>query len=338
VALKGGSKVCFDKEAANSWPFKCLWERTSFGEEFHEEVMPRWGGFYLPEVRVRKDEFGGDIKPFLTSVVFGCASTLHLSGMLGSDEVDSITAFREAMRTKIRNLLRICHWHGHRELVIAARFMYMPVREVAALFREVLLESGDLVGVFRRVLFALPPEEVRAKVSLGFREEFHYAGNAGLTRASWREGRHLVPDGLRHLCFTAELDLAESRDLRGVEVKLREIVPRRQEHQLWRHLPCGRIVLAAFPQLCLSARQRFCGSDLHMWTKVDTNKHLQIWQAQEDGTIALEIDSDLRIGVSGNEVRDPAKLLSVANPALSSDQAMSMCRFQDEAQQSTQNR
>merc|ERR1712054_659198 len=57
-----------------------------------------------------------------------------------------------------------------------------------------------------------------------------------------------------------------------------------QEHQIWLHLPCGRLVLAAFPSLCLTVSSSSSG--VHLSTRHETN-NLQSWQAKSDGTISL---------------------------------------------------
>merc|ERR1712187_749784 len=89
-------------------------------------------------------------------------------------------------------------------------------------------------------------------------------------------------------------------NVRGTEVYMHKaVVSSSREHQQWAQLPCGRIVLASFPQLCLSAANCYDGARIHMWRKVDKkNQHLQIWQTSADGTIALACDQSLCLCIS----------------------------------------
>ena len=75
-------------------------------------------------------------------------------------------------REKILNVFRICHLHGHDELIVTSRFSDLLRREVTSIFRDVLKESTDADGAFRRVVFALPQAEIPAKISLALKQEF----------------------------------------------------------------------------------------------------------------------------------------------------------------------
>jgi len=306
VALSPGIFI-ESQDSGMSWPLAALWERTSFRQEFQDDVVPRWGGFYLPDVKVDKSEFGEEINPFSTAVVFGSPPWKP------TDEVDSAIQFRSEMRDKIKNILRICHWHGHQELVISSKFAGLPAREIASLFYELLVESGDAVGAFRRVIFALPTEEVPAKVICGFQEEFRCAERDGVPRTSWKDGKYLVPRSQpgqnlnieSELCLDVNLRDVKWNGVRGTRAHMfKAVLSSSREHQQWMQLPCGRIVLAAFPQLCLSAEKGHDGAHIHMWHKVEKNQHLQIWETLDDGIIALAHDRDLRLCISGTQPQE----------------------------------
>merc|ERR1712178_185064 len=126
-----------------------------------------------------------------------------------NNEDEDAWRFRSEMRTKITNLLRICHAHGHRELIISSRFTGSPAREVASLFRELLTKGdksgeSDVAHAFRRVIFAMPKSECTAKCFVAFDEEFgqHVGTDAvpeGLvTPVATANGRPLTSDKACH--------------------------------------------------------------------------------------------------------------------------------------------
>ena len=66
--------------------------------------------------------------------------------------------FRADMKAKVLNLLRICHKEGHVDLILGAwgcGDREAPVKEVATIFHDALLQDGDVVGAFRHVTFAI---------------------------------------------------------------------------------------------------------------------------------------------------------------------------------------
>lgn len=279
---------------SQSWPLSALRERTSFKDAIQEEVVPRWGGIYLPELVVSKDEFGEAASPVCVPLVWGSPPWKP------KNDAKSVAEFREEMRKKIINILRICYVHGHQELVISATFQALPAREIAALFHELLITgSGDTVGAFRRVIFALPKEEVPAKVLLSFQEEFRYSERRGKLDLSWKDGKYLVPRIQPDVCLDANVRDVKLKDVNGNRTHaFSRVVSSSREHQLWSLLPCGRIVLAAVPQLCLSAADSRAGAAVHMWRKLEAdNKHapLQIWQMTSDGRITLGSHPQLQL-------------------------------------------
>jgi len=282
------------QQPEHKWPISALLERTSFKEACQDLVVPRHGGIYLPDVAIRKDEFGQAIRPLSVPFLIACPSWKP------SNDVRSAAQFREEMRTKIRNILRICYQQGHEDLIISATFHALPAREIAALFHELLLVSGDTVGAFRRVTMALPQEEVAARVIFGFREEFKYLEDRDDPCTSWRDGKYLLPSNQQDLCLDAAgVHNAKLHQINGARVKLHEplVSSAHGEVQQWLHLPCGRIVLAAMPQLCLSAAEQVDGAEVHIWGRVEKNQHLQIWEVTPQG-ICLAIDPMLQLSTS----------------------------------------
>mmetsp|Transcript_112843 Transcript_112843/g.224520 ORF Transcript_112843/g.224520 Transcript_112843/m.224520 type:complete len:743 (-) Transcript_112843:162-2390(-) len=277
--------------AKSLWPFSALWKRTSLGDSFEAELMPRHGGIYWPEIAVCKDEFGEAASPVSVPLVLGSPPQQP------ENSVESVEVFRREMRIKISNLLRICQWHAHEELVISGAFRQLPTREIAGLFHELLQTSGDLVGVFRRVIVALPQEEVPAKTLMSFREEFKYTKLVDEQRTSWKEGNYLVPGNLPDHCLHVPIRDTKLPEINGVKLHACKILAS-CEQQLWVHVPCGRIVLAALPQLCLSAKDARHGVAVHLWQKLHDdakNMHLQTWHIAEDGKTTLASHPSLHL-------------------------------------------
>jgi len=279
-------------DASNrKWPLGALLQRTTFRDAFQGfEVSPRWGGFYLPEVSMHSDEMAGPIPPMDIPVLFA-------SPPWKPEAAEDGQRFHEEMRAKVANLLRICHWQGHKELLISSAFHGLPAREVAAIFREVLLESGDVARAFKRVTFALPYNEVAGKVVLSFQEEF------SAQHGPWKieDFKRIVPKHDAELCLDVPLENVALQSIQGTVVQLAK--PQFStgcEHQHWLLLPCGRIVLAAYPQLCLSASTAREGSHVHMWTRVERNDHLQMWKVEDGGSIQLKDWPDLKLSISSD--------------------------------------
>merc|ERR1712048_401676 len=191
------------------------------------------------------------------------------------------------IREKIRNVLRICHKHNHNDIIVSmaeACFQTAPVAEVAALWHECLFDLGDTPGLAKRVVFAMPSRWTSLKVRLAFQQEFQQPRQ--LLSVCKADRKMLILEGSK-LCLDARLHCDQSF-VRSIAVGLWPIlVSAAQEHQIWLHLPCGRLVLAAFPSLCLSAVSS-SGSSVHLSERDETNNvDLQMWQTRSDGTIAL---------------------------------------------------
>jgi len=118
--------------------------------------VPPLGGIYIADVLVTKDGKGKDLEePFRIAMLYA-SSVLVVDGE-DSDE-RAMLEFRAEMREKVLNILRMCHEKNHDELILGAwgcRWRNAPRREVAAIFRAALFEDSDVVGLFRRVTFAI---------------------------------------------------------------------------------------------------------------------------------------------------------------------------------------
>jgi len=122
----------------------------------HEGLpIPRWGGIYVPNVLVFRDSEGTTIPHFRMPMLYACASWFP-RGAIGGPKFEQ---FRDEMQEKVRNVLRICHLHGHSDLILGAwgcGQREAPANLVANVFRNALLESGDTARLFQRVVFAVP--------------------------------------------------------------------------------------------------------------------------------------------------------------------------------------
>jgi len=152
------------------------------------------------------------------------------------------------------------------------------------------------------VIFALPVQEVAATVLMAFKEEFN---SDGLRRSIWKQGRFLAPRTQGDLCLDVNIQSVKWEKRNGVKANLGKPSDfARREQQHWFHLECGRIVLAAFPELCLSAKEKDHGADVHIWCKVEKHtQYLQIWNLKEDGSIVLKSDPDMYLSYEEGAVK-----------------------------------
>jgi uncharacterized protein (TIGR02452 family) len=89
---------------------------------------------------------------------------------------------KELMREKMRAVLRIASYCGHRNLVLGAfglgPIFRNPATEVARMWRKLLFEDEEFYGVFQDVVFAIdstmvgPPGKGQASDLEIFRREF----------------------------------------------------------------------------------------------------------------------------------------------------------------------
>lgn len=94
----------------------------------------------------------------------------------------SFAAEKELMREKMRAVLRIASYCGHRNLVLGAfglgPIFKNPATEVARMWRTLLFEDDEFCGVFQDVVFAIDSAMVGPAAKGGmsdlevFRREF----------------------------------------------------------------------------------------------------------------------------------------------------------------------
>eukprot|EP00931_Biecheleriopsis_adriatica_P042636 TRINITY_DN24307_c0_g2_i1.p1 TRINITY_DN24307_c0_g2~~TRINITY_DN24307_c0_g2_i1.p1 ORF type:complete len:813 (+),score=195.40 TRINITY_DN24307_c0_g2_i1:60-2441(+) len=285
---------------------RLFFERTNFKDltKNYLDTVPRWGGLYARQVSVQKDASLGKL-PKATSIATIYAAAPWGPNMvtrsMGSEEgADSLAEwskdwdrFRKEVREKIKNVLRTCYNNGHDEVIVMmadACFADAPAAEIAAQWRECLLGPGfgDTPGLVRRLVFAMPFGQTLIKAKLAFQREFRSLDPLKPVSAC----SMIVLDGTK-LCMDAR-DLMKATEVshpgapNGIKVILKPIsITAAQEHQLWLHLPCGRLVLAAYPELCLSAVSNSTDG-VHLWKRVEEqNTDLQIWQRNSDDTLSL---------------------------------------------------
>lgn len=137
---------------------KYVFSRTTLqlamlSDESWGKPIPRWGGVYVPDVMVFKDDEGNAIAPFRVAMLY--ATSPWATNL---DEDPELMQFRAELREKISNVLRICHERGHTELILCAWSCGHagPPKVVANIFHELLLRNADTARVFERVVFAIP--------------------------------------------------------------------------------------------------------------------------------------------------------------------------------------
>ena len=114
-------------------------------------MSPEFGGFYVPDVMVYRHSDGREIKPFRTAMVYAAPSALASSAL--SDE--QLQQYLACMNEKILNVLRMCSFKGHDEIVLGAwgcdgAIPCAYAEGIAHIFQNALCEHS-----FRRVTFAV---------------------------------------------------------------------------------------------------------------------------------------------------------------------------------------
>eukprot|EP00930_Biecheleria_cincta_P044018 TRINITY_DN30198_c0_g1_i1.p1 TRINITY_DN30198_c0_g1~~TRINITY_DN30198_c0_g1_i1.p1 ORF type:complete len:778 (-),score=125.28 TRINITY_DN30198_c0_g1_i1:298-2631(-) len=290
---------------------KDFFVRTNFTELFKEHMgnVPRWGGLYAPKVKVTKDaSLEVMLKSFELPAMYAAVAwgPNFMNWKESSDWKTDWKRFRGEIREKIQNVLRACHKHNHDSIIVSmasACFEGAPASTFAELWYECLFGAGDTSGLVRRVVFSTPPKTTPLKVRLAFQQEFLRSREVLLRGTAIRdEGQMLVLAGSKQ-CLDARLDVrllvSENETGNGVTVGLCEILASaNQEHQVWLLLPCGRLVLAEFPWLCLNASSRRAGDYVHLWKRVEhmhKDEDMQTWQVHSDGTMSLVRHPHLRL-------------------------------------------
>lgn len=278
-----GSEFLLPKPLDTRRQCQNFFERTNFKELFESvEPVPKLGALYAPSTMVIEN---ASLQPLNTSFEI---PALYAAAPWGPNSAEDWQRFRSEMRAKIQNILRICSKHLHDVIIVsmaASSFASQPVAQVASLWRECLHLSGDTPGLAKRVVFCLSSHGP-LKVQLAFKQEFEQPPD--LLNDLPRNARKMIVLANSRKCVDARLnDEGERRQTNGIAVGLWQALgTASQENQLWLHLPCGRLVLAAFPSVCLSAQFRDTGQ-VHLWERVEKNKELQIWSVADDGTIFL---------------------------------------------------
>eukprot|EP00929_Paragymnodinium_shiwhaense_P119302 TRINITY_DN91197_c0_g1_i1.p1 TRINITY_DN91197_c0_g1~~TRINITY_DN91197_c0_g1_i1.p1 ORF type:complete len:467 (-),score=32.90 TRINITY_DN91197_c0_g1_i1:86-1486(-) len=113
-------------------------------------LQPRWGGYYVPKALVLRDGKGVDLeKPYILAMVHATAPFYNRRNH---------HEFKMALQHKILNVLRICLKHEHKVVILGAwgcGGRGAPPTDVAELFKDVLVKSEEMAGVFEEVIFAV---------------------------------------------------------------------------------------------------------------------------------------------------------------------------------------
>ena len=283
--------------------------RTNFKDlaENYLNTCPCWGGIYAGQVSIQKDASMRKLpKATDVSMIYTAApqGPNVVNSSKGSEEGSDLSAewrkdwcrFRDDVQKNIKNVLRACHTKDHREVVVMmadACFRDAPAAEIAAQWRECLLGPGcgDTLGLVRRLVFAMPFGRTLIRAKLAFQREF-----VDLNPLKPLCSCNIIVLGGTQLCVSAR-DLMKATEVslsgapNGIKVILEPIsTTSALEHQLWLHLPCGRLVLAWYPELCLSAVSTESSDVCLLAWKEDVERqhsHLQIWRQNCDGTFGL---------------------------------------------------
>eukprot|EP00931_Biecheleriopsis_adriatica_P117522 TRINITY_DN93027_c0_g1_i1.p1 TRINITY_DN93027_c0_g1~~TRINITY_DN93027_c0_g1_i1.p1 ORF type:complete len:739 (-),score=133.97 TRINITY_DN93027_c0_g1_i1:109-2325(-) len=280
-----GSEIVLPMPSETRYQCQNFFERTNFKELFKSsEPVPRWGALYAPRIAVSRNKSLGPLsKPFEIPAMYAATPW-------GPSSNDDWPRFRREMKEKIQNILRICSKHCHDDIVVCmarSSFASQPVAVVTSLWRECLLTTGDTPGLVRRVVFAMP-EHVALKVHLAFEQEFEDPLSK-IHSEIHGEPKMIVSAGTT-FCVDARLHIHKTEGLsrNGIAVGLWEAsVTAAQEHQMWLHLPCGRLALSAFPSLLLTAELSRSGAKVHLSLRAEDDTHLQTWSVDSDGHIFL---------------------------------------------------
>ena len=155
-----------------------LFARTNFQATFGGMETKMHGGLYSPEIAVTASLLLRPQSPFTIPAVYS---------KMPSDDTNA-----EELRLKLLHILRFCHAKGHRDLVITGHFTTSAV-EVALCFQELLTKSGEVEGIFQRVIFAISQDDGMMGATIA------------TSSASLRSGRSSICS-LQALQFSVNLD------------------------------------------------------------------------------------------------------------------------------------
>ncbi|KAJ4404066.1 hypothetical protein N0V91_006176 [Didymella pomorum] len=194
--------VANEKRAGGDWesgliaPEECFARRSNLvhaltmpwnaqlGREENFYPIPQRGGIYSPEVFVFRGGSDQDYAPFseIQSLPVISVAPVRRPKLDESGTKYSFAAEKELMREKMRAVLRIASYCGHRNLVLGAfglgPIFKNPATEVARMWRTLLFEDEEFYGVFQDVVFAIdstmvgPPAKGHLSDVEVFRREF----------------------------------------------------------------------------------------------------------------------------------------------------------------------
>ncbi|KAF2252716.1 hypothetical protein BU26DRAFT_517291 [Trematosphaeria pertusa] len=148
--------------------------------------IPQRGGIYSPEVFVFRGTPEQDYAPFPTDEIQSLpvisVAPVRRPKLDETGAQYSFVQEKELMKEKMRTVLRLASYCGHRNLVVGAfglgPIFRNPAREVARMWRGLLFEEEEFCGVFTDVVFAIdsgmvgPPAKGGLSDADVFKEEF----------------------------------------------------------------------------------------------------------------------------------------------------------------------
>ncbi|KAF1830560.1 hypothetical protein BDW02DRAFT_507324 [Decorospora gaudefroyi] len=171
--------VANEKRAGGDWesgimaPEECFARRSNLvhaltmpwnaqlGREENYYPIPQRGGIYSPEVFVFRSGPDEDYAPFteITSLPVISVAPVRRPKLDESGTHYSFAQEQELMKEKMRAVLRIASYCGHRNLVLGAfglgPIFRNPAQEVALMWRNLLFEEEEFHGAFQDVVFAI---------------------------------------------------------------------------------------------------------------------------------------------------------------------------------------
>ncbi|KAJ4291198.1 hypothetical protein N0V90_010396 [Kalmusia sp. IMI 367209] len=196
-----------EKRAGGDWesglmaPEECFARRSNLvqaltmpwnaqmGKEENHYPIPQRGGIYCPKVYVFR---GGPDLDYATyppddleqrTLPVISVAPVRKPRLDVTETTYSFQDEKELMKEKLRTVLRIASYCGHRNLVVGAFGLgpafRNPAREVARMWRKLLFEEEEFRGVFTDVVFAIdssmvgPPSKDEVSDANVFREELN---------------------------------------------------------------------------------------------------------------------------------------------------------------------
>ncbi|KAF2730263.1 hypothetical protein EJ04DRAFT_474116, partial [Polyplosphaeria fusca] len=123
--------------------------------------IPQRGGVYSPEVYVFRHGPDKNYAPFpeISHLPVISVAPVRRPKLDESGECYSFAQEKELMREKMRTVLRIASYCGHRSLCVGAfgvgPIFRNPVAEVALMWRKLLFDEDEFRGAFTDIVFAI---------------------------------------------------------------------------------------------------------------------------------------------------------------------------------------